>query len=261
VSDTDLPRRLPDGPPDDQRASVGTDAGSDIVGDFSVGARVLGQYPVMVVPPLVAMGVVFVATVLLFGGAMSMFALDGFSGRRPVAAGLAAGTAVLFLVGAAVAMVVNLVSSAVVVVMAKDALTGRAPRMGEAYGVVMSRLGDVVGTSLLCALIIGLGSIVLLLPGLIAAFFFMFALQVVLLESAGPVEGLRRSAGLVGNNLGRAIGLVAGAMVAAFITWLASIVLHFIPVVGRLASVLLAGVFFTYVTIVFVRAFQTLPRR
>jgi hypothetical protein len=48
-------------------------------------------------------------------------------------------------------MVVNLVSSAVVVVMASDALTGRAPRMGEAYGVVVSRLGDVVGASLLCA--------------------------------------------------------------------------------------------------------------
>jgi hypothetical protein len=43
---------------------------------------------------------------------------------------------------------------------------------------------------------------------------------------------LRRSAGLVGNNLGRAIGLVVGAMVAAFVTWLASVVLHFIPVVG-----------------------------
>ena len=89
----------------------------------------------------------------------------------------------------------------------------------------------------------------------------MFALQVVLLEGAGPIDGLRRSAGLVGNNLGRAIGLVVGAMVAAFVTWLASLVLHFIPVVGNLASILIAGVFFTYVTIVFVRAFQTLPRR
>ena len=51
----------------------------------------------MIVPPLIAMAVVFVAAILLFGGAMSLFALGGFSGRRPVATGAAMGIAVLFL--------------------------------------------------------------------------------------------------------------------------------------------------------------------
>src|SRR4030095_6607530 len=63
VSATHWPPRLPDRPPDDRRASVGADAGSDLVGDFSAGARVLGQYPVMVVPPLIAVAVVFVGPV------------------------------------------------------------------------------------------------------------------------------------------------------------------------------------------------------
>jgi hypothetical protein len=215
----------------------------------------------MIAPPLIAMAVVVVAAFLLFGGAISIFALGGFAGRRPMVAGAAFGTAVLFLLGAGAAMLVNLVSSAVVVVMAKDALAGRAPVMGAAYGVVMTRLGDVVGASFLCALIIGVTSIFLLIPGLIAAFFFMFTMPVVLLDHAGPTEALRRSAGLVGNNLGRAAGLTGGVMVAGFITWVASIVLHVIPVVGRLASIVLSGIFVAYVTVVVVRVFQTLPRR
>ena len=259
---TDLVQPPPERPHDGSgESAAGTEGGADIVGEFSLGARLLGQHPVMIVPPLIAMAVVFVAAFLLFGGAISMFAVGGFAGRRPMVAGAVLGTAVLFLVCAGVAMLMNLVSSAVVVVMAKDALAGRAPSMSAAYGVVVTRLGDVVGASLLCALIIGVTSIFLVIPGLIAAFFLMFTLPVVLLERAGPTEGLRRSAGLVGNNLGRVAGLIIGAMVAGFITWVVSIVLHVIPVVGHIASMLLAGVFFTYLTVVAVHVFQTLPRR
>src|SRR5260370_10083484 len=113
--------------------------------------------------------------------------------------------------------------------MAKDALAGRAPVMGEAYGVVMARLGDVVGASFLSALIIGVASIFLLIPGLIAAFFFMFTLPVVLLNNAGPTDGLTRSAGLVGNNLGPAARLSAAVFVAGFIPSRTSIVLQTCP--------------------------------
>ena len=89
----------------------------------------------------------------------------------------------------------------------------------------------------------------------------MFTMPLVLLDGAGPTESMRRSAGLVGNNLGRAAGLVGGMMVAAFIVWGASVVLQIVGIVGRLASIVLSGVFLAYVTVVVVRVFQTLPRR
>jgi len=247
----------------DERAgpSTETEPPSDLVADFSLAARLLGRHPVMIVPPLIAMAVVVVTALLLFGGALSLFGLGLFSGRRPVATGVAVGTALLFVIVGGVAMLMNLISSAVVVVMAKDALAGRAPTIGAAFGAVTARLGDVIGASLLCGLIIGVASVFLFIPGLIAAFFFMFTMPLVLLDGAGPTASMRRSAGLVGNNLGRAVGLVGGAIVAGFIVWVASIVLQVLGIVGRLASIVLSGVFLAYVTVVVVRVFQTLPRR
>jgi hypothetical protein len=231
------------------------------VKDFLLGIDLLKRHPQMVAPPLIALGVVFLVAVLFFGSAMSLFAAGGFAGRGPGIAGAVLGSAVLLLVFFAVAMLINLVSSAVVVVMANDALAAREPSLGAAYGMVIGRLGDVVGASFLCAVIIGVASVFLIIPGLIAAFFLMFALPAVLLDGAGPIQSLRQSAALVRDNAGRALGLVIGAAVACVVTWLVSAVLHAVPVIGHLASMLLAGAFFTYLTVVAVRVFRTLPRR
>jgi len=145
--------------------------------------------------------------------------------------------------------------------MASDALAAREPSLAAAYGRVRARLGDVVGASSFCAVIVGITSLFLLIPGLVAAFFLVFALPAVLLEGARPVESLRRSAALVRDNMGRTVGLVVGTLVASVITWLASRVLHVIPVLGYLASMLLGGALFAYLTVVAVGVFQALPRR
>jgi hypothetical protein len=254
-----LPARPHDGPP---HAGTGAVEGSDTVTDFLVGLDVLKRYPVIVAPVLIAMGAVFVTGVLFFGSAIGLFAVSGLAGRGrgPGMIGAAFGSALLVLMFLAVATVVNLASSAVVVVMANDVLTAREPSLASAYGRVMTRLGDVLGASILCALIIGITSLFLIIPGLIAAFFLMFALPAVLLDGAGPVGSLRRSATLVRDHVGRALGLVAGAIVAGVVTWLASMVFHAVPVIGHLASILLGGVFVAYLTVVAVRVFQSLPR-
>jgi hypothetical protein len=254
-----LPARPHDGPP---RAGTGAVEGSDTVTDFLVGLDVLKRYPVIVAPVLIAMGAVFVAGFLFFGSAIGLFAVGGLAGRGRGLGMIGAvfGSALLVLMFLAVATVVNLVSSAVVVVMAHDVLTARQPSLASAYGRVMTRLGDVVGASILCALIIGVTSLFLLVPGLIAAFFLMFALPAVLLDGAGPIESLRRSATVVRDHAGRALGLVAGAIVASVVTWVVSVVFHVVPVIGHLASMLLGGVFVTYLTVVAVRVFQSLPR-
>jgi hypothetical protein len=259
----DAGQRLPDRTQDRPRdTAAGPDGGTDTLRDFLLGLDLVKRYPVMVTPPLIAMGGIFVAAVLFFGSAMGLFAAGGLAGRGPgMVVGAVFGGAVLLLMFAGVALLINLVSSAVVVVMAHDALAARDPSLGAAYGKVMARLGDVVGASLLCALIIGITSLFLIVPGFIAAFFLMFALPAVLLDGAGPIESLSRSARLVRDNVGRVLGLVVGAVIASIITWLASRVLHAVPMIGHLASALLAGMFVAYLTVVAVRVFQTLPRR
>ena len=236
-------------------------AGSDIVADFRMALDLVKRYPVMVAPPLIAMAIVFVLTLLFFGGAATMVAVGGLAGRGAGVAGALLGGAFLFLLFFAVSMLVNLISSAVVVVMAKDALGAREPSMGDAFAAVMARLTDVVVASVLFAVIVGVASIFLVIPGIIAGFFLMFTLPAVLLDNVGAIDGLKRSATLVKNNLGPVLGLVIGVIVAAVIMVIASMILGVVPVIGQLASMLLAGAFFAYLTVVAVRVYQTLPRR
>ena len=149
----------------------------------------------------------------------------------------------------------------VVVVMARDALAGREPSMGDAYGAVMGRLGDVVVASVLLAVLVGVASLFFVIPGLIVGFFLMFTLPAVVLDRLPAVDGLKRSANLVKENIGPCVGLVIGAIVAAVVVAIVSVILHVGPLLGRLASALLGGAFVAYLTIVGVRVYQTLPRR
>ena len=236
-------------------------AGSDIVADFRMALDLVKRYPVIVAPPLIAMAIVFVLTLLFFGGAATMVAVGGLAGRGAGVAGALLGGALLFLLFFAVSMLVNLISSAVVVVMAKDALGAREPSMGDAFAAVMARLTDVVVASVLFAVIVGIASLFLVIPGIIAGFFLMFTLPAVLLDNVGAIDGIKRSATLVKNNLGPVLGLVIGVIVAAVIMVIASMILGVVPVIGQLASMLLAGAFFAYLTVVAVRVYQTLPRR
>jgi len=251
----------PDLPHDEPRqTAAGSDEAKGTLEDFLLGLDDLKRYPVIIAPPLIAMGVVFAVVILFFGGAMGLFAVGGITGRRAGMMGAAVASTVLFLVFVGVATLIHLVSSAVVVVMAGDALATREPSLTASYHAVMARLGDVVAASFLSAVIIGAASLFLFIPGLIAAFFLMFTLPALLLDGAGPLESLRLSAHLVRNNIGRAFWLIVGAVVATIVTWLVSKALHAVPVLGHLASVLLAATFVTYLTVVVVRVFHALPR-
>jgi hypothetical protein len=145
--------------------------------------------------------------------------------------------------------------------MARDALAAREPSVGGALDVVRARLTDVVIASFLFSVIVGIASLFFVLPGLIAGFFLMFTLPAVLLDGAGAVDGVRRSATLVKQNLGPVIGLVVGAIVGIVLLMIASAILGVVPLLGTLAAMLLMGAFFAYLTVVVVRVYQSLPRR
>ncbi|HXJ78344.1 MAG TPA: zinc ribbon domain-containing protein [Candidatus Methylomirabilis sp.] len=252
---------LPDLPHDPPReAPAGSDEAKSTLEDFLLGLDVLKRHPVIITPPLIAMGVVFAVVILFFGGAMGLFAVGGITGHRAGMMGAMVASTLLVLAFVGVAALIHLVSSAVVVAMAGDVLAAREPSLAASYRAVMARLGDVVAASFLSAVIIGVASLFLIIPGLIAAFFLVFTLPSLLLDGAGPAESLRLSARLVRNNIGRTFGLVIGAMVATIVTWLVSTMLHAAPVLGHLASILLAAAFVTYLTVVVVRVFHALPR-
>ncbi|MBI3456358.1 MAG: hypothetical protein HY002_11290 [Candidatus Rokubacteria bacterium] len=229
-------------------------AGSDIVGHFRTGLDVIKRYPVMAAPPLAAQLVMFVLTLLFVVTAGAGVVVGGIAG------GLFAG-GLAFMLVTLIGGILTLVASGVTIVMARDALARREPSMGEALGTVMDRLADVLVASILVMVIVGIGMVLLVIPGIVAAIFLMFALPAVLLDGTGAVDALKRSTTLVKDNLGPVVGLIVGWIVAVIVVMIIAQILRFMPLVGRLASALLFGVFIAYLTVVVVSVYQTLPRR
>lgn len=232
---------------------------SDIVEDFRAGLDLLKRYPVIAAPPLVVMVLVFVMMVV-FGGALLLLGVGGITGGLGWA-GILAGGVFLIIVAVTVVFIAELVASGVVIVMARDALAGREPSLGDALGTVMGRLGEVAIASLLFGLVVMIGFLLLVLPGFAAIFFLMFTLPAVLLEDRGPVDALLRSVRLVVDNPGSAALLAVGVILVGVVVGFASMIVGLVPFLGGLASAVLWGAFSAYVTIVAVRVFQTLPRR
>ncbi len=226
---------------------------SDIVGHFRSALDVMKRYPVIAVPPLAAAAVMFVLTLLFIGGAATAVVLGGGAGLL----GAFAGFFVFTLIGG----LLQLIASAVTIVMARDALAAREPSMGDALGAVMARLADVVVAAVLVMVIVGIGTVLLVLPGLVAGFFLVFTLPAVLLDGRGAVDALKRSASLVKDNLGPVVGLVVGIILAWVVVVIVGKILGLVPLLGQLASAVLIGVFVAYLTVVAVRVYQALPRR
>jgi hypothetical protein len=232
----------------------------DIVADFRAGLETFKRHLVIAAPPLIAMAVGFVLKWVFLGAGAGMFVVGGAVGGAPGMMGALAGGFFLFFLFIVLVMLINLVAHAAVVVMARDANQGREPSIGAAVDAVMARLGPVVVASAIVSLIVGVASLFFVIPGLIAFFFLMFTMPALLLEGLPPVEAISRSARLVRDNLGPALGLVIGAIVGMVVVWLALLVLSVVPVLGPLAAMLLAGAFFAYLTVVGVRVFLALPR-
>jgi hypothetical protein len=232
---------------------LSNDGAADTVAHFQAGFEVIKRYPVMAVPTLAAQILVFGLTVLFLGGAVAAMVVAGGAGLL----GAILGGFLLWLVSG----LLTLAASAVTIVMARDALDGREPSVGDGVAAIMARLGDVVGASALFGLIVVVASIFFVIPGLIAAFFLMFALPAVLLDGVGALDALGRSARLVRANLGPALGLVVGVIVIMIALWIALAILSNVPLLGQLASAVLLGVFAAYVAVVVVRVYRLLPVR
>jgi hypothetical protein len=233
---------------------------ADVVGHFQAGWDAVRRYPVVLVPLLLGQVAVFAVGLVLVGGAAGLMAALAMGGEPP--GGL---LGILGFVGGGllfglVALLVNLLSSAVVVIMARDALAGREPSLRGALDLALDRLGAIVAASVLVTLIVVAGFFFLVLPGLVAGLLLVFTMPAVLLDGDDALAALRRSARVVAGNLGPVLGVAVGAVVLAVAFAVASSLLNVIPVLGALASFVLGGAFVAYLTVVGIRLYQSLPR-
>ena len=240
---------------------MGNGAESDLAGHFRAGWETLLRHPVLLVPPL-AVGVVAIALLVLLGGGTALIGalMGGMVGGGDAAAaggivGLLAGVAAFLLaVG-----VLSMASSGMVVVMAKDALAGRDPNMGDAMGLVATRLWTLLVAGSLASLAVGVGLLLFVIPGLVIAVFLVFTMPAVLLDAHGATDAIRRSVAIVRANPGPVVGFVVGAILVTAAVGVAGWILAFVPFLGGLAAMVLHVAALSYLTLVAVRLYQALP--
>jgi hypothetical protein len=244
----------------------GTDG--DLVGHFRIAYESVVRYPVLIAPPLAVgvLGFALLAVVfLVVGGATVMGGLLGGlqgSGELIAVAGIA-GLILAILVFGLVMGLLWLLSSCMVVVMARDALDGREPGLASALSAVLGRMGAVVWASSLVTIIVGVAFLFLVIPGLVAAVLLVFTLPAVLLDGFGAVAAMKHSVAIVRRHVGPVIGFVVGSLLTLVGVAIASWILGFIPFLGALASFVLHGAALSYLTVVavrFYRALATVPR-
>lgn len=115
----------------------------------------------------------------------------------------------------AVTWIVEIVLGALVVRAALDLTDGR----GLDIGSIFSRIpfGPVLLLGLLNAIIVGIGIVLCVIPGLIAMFLLSYSTYFLLDRNVGAVDAMKASFNLVKNNVGAALGWAIVAFLVAFI--------------------------------------------
>jgi hypothetical protein len=121
---------------------------------------------------------------------------------------------------------VPLTTGALTIIVADRATGGNVGPM-EAYGLLMRRLGKLLGTVIPAFIFVLIGFCCFVIPGLVLGFLFVFATPVVLLENLGGIAALKRSVTLVKAN---ALQVFVVCLVFALLRFFSTITAHlFIP--------------------------------
>ena len=118
-----------------------------------------------------------------------------------------------------VIFVVNIVFSAIAegsaIKLASEQITKGQASLGASIGFAVSKLLSIWALSLIVGIIVILGFIALIVPGIILAIMFSLALPVLLIENKGVTESMRRSRRLVSHRWAKTFGtfLVLGIII------------------------------------------------
>jgi len=130
-----------------------------------------------------------------------------------------------------------------------DVYLGKELTVGQTFQAVLPKLVVLIGASILVGIAIGLGFLLLVVPGVIFGLWLFVTTPSIVVENQGVTAGMSRSKALTSGNLGK---VFAVGFLAVVITWIISIPIGY---VGGFLSVTL---FSNRVLGLFVTQFATL---
>lgn len=156
----------------------------------------------------------------------------------------------VLLLAVAVIFFTQLMSMAALTQAVGQSVAGEAFSFGDSYRVAWSRFWALSGTILLAGLLISLGFLLLIIPGIILALGYCALAPVIVLENRSGIDALKRSWFLMKGNKGKAfllmliivvaqqlVGLVAGMIPVPFLSFFLQLVVMVVGFVFGQAAV------------------------
>jgi hypothetical protein len=198
---------------------------------FARAGRMLGEFPVVLVPSVIPAVWEFVAPRIgLIDPAAALSVGD---------VGFGAGAWKLLVYMLAFVMFLVL-SQGVTVVLVRDAARGGSARLQDGFGEAFGRFAPLFAASFVGGLIISAASLVFVFPGLVATFFLWYIVQCVVIDGASAFAALRGSFRFSATYAGETFALILATLVVSF-------AFSFVPYVGWLL-IIPATAYFTVVS-------------
>ena len=132
--------------------------------------------------------------------------------------GLAGNSVVLVLLGAILSLVASVIYEGMVVSLVRDVQDGRRDlSVGELYRSVTPVLGTLLGASILYGIAVGIGFILLIVPGLFLVTIWAVIAPVIVIENCRAIDSFGRSRGLVKGFGWPVFGAVLCAVLITFV--------------------------------------------
>ena len=204
---------------------------------FSKALDIYRDNPILIVPSLIPVAAMAAGMILLLGsvGLLAIFSRDEFA---------AFSAAAIFFLFMIVMFALFFLAEGLTIEMIKQASSGGKADISAAWQSTRLRMEPLILSSLLAGIIVALGYVLLIIPGLILSFAFYFVAQAVMIDGKSGVQALSASYRFVEANLSDALIIVIASLALGA-------VLPAIPLVGPLASLLCLPYLYALATLLY----------
>ncbi|MDO8736331.1 MAG: hypothetical protein Q7K29_04530 [Thermoleophilia bacterium] len=210
--------------------------------------------PLILAPQIIAGVLTFIMSMLL---ADSMVNTSGIveGDFDAIMSGINWGALAAFAV---LAITAYLIAYGITIGMACDAVETGTATIGGGFGRFFSRIGHLIIAGILVAIIVAVGLLLCVLPGLAAMVLLMFTFTGIVYSRRDAMEGISGSIAMVRNNIPDALIFLLIVFGISFSGSLISNIFDIIPVIGSLAGTLIQAALSVFSTLLLVKVYVEL---
>jgi hypothetical protein len=210
--------------------------------------------------PMLAIFVVIILISLISLGTLFPFgsAQDFGKMTQENAIGLAGMTFLTGFILLLISGVVGLLAHGMTIAMIDEAKKTENTHLKSGWQKTKARLIPLIIASVIVSVLVSIGFMLLVLPGLIAVFLLMFVITAAMVDEVNGFQALGRGVKTVVRNLKSTIVLFLVIIALGVLFGLLSVILGLIPILGVVLTMIVSTVFGVYVTAFLVLSYHAL---